>query len=116
MRFSLGLRCDANAGIKYVFRPLAARNACASQLLEPCALLGTGGKLQLPGFGVEMAVKNMEYSALDDSKVSAQLLAADNCQTMVITHGLTNPAISEEVILPACQMSSRGVFLEALHG
>ena len=25
--------------------------------------------LQVPGFGVEMALKNMEYSALDDSKV-----------------------------------------------
>jgi len=24
--------------------------------------------LQVPGFGVEMALKNMEYSALDDSK------------------------------------------------
>ena len=25
--------------------------------------------MTLPGFGVEMAVKNMEYSALDDRKV-----------------------------------------------
>ena len=26
------------------------------------------GYVQVPGFGVEMALKNMEYSALDDSK------------------------------------------------
>ena len=32
--------------------------------------LGTGELLQLPGFGVELAIKNMEYSAMDDSKVS----------------------------------------------
>ena len=32
--------------------------------------LGTGEPLQLPGFGVELAIKNMEYSAMDDSKVT----------------------------------------------
>ena len=41
---------------------------------HPCALLGANrGRLQLPGFGVEMAIKNMEYSALDDSKVRKSL-------------------------------------------
>ncbi len=37
--------------------------------LGRCTLLGTGVALQLAGYGVEMAIKNMEYSALDDSQV-----------------------------------------------
>ena len=32
-------------------------------------LLGTEGPLHLAGYGVELAIKNMEYSALDDSQV-----------------------------------------------
>lgn len=35
-----------------------------------CGLLGTEGPLHLAGYGVELAIKNMEYSALDDSQVS----------------------------------------------
>jgi len=38
---------------------------------QPCQALAEGHicvLLQVPGFGVEMALKNMEYSALDDSK------------------------------------------------
>ena len=34
-----------------------------------CSLLGTDGPLHLAGYGVELAIKNMEYSALDDSQV-----------------------------------------------
>ena len=30
----------------------------------------TEDELQLTGFGVELAVKNMEYKAIDDSKVT----------------------------------------------
>ncbi len=51
----------------YVYRPVLLEG-CASG--GTCLELGTGVPLQLPGFGVELAIKNMEYSALDDSKVS----------------------------------------------
>jgi UDP-glucose:glycoprotein glucosyltransferase len=51
-----------------VYRPVAALDACGAEAASACTFLGAGGRLQLPGFGVEMAVKNMEYSALDDSK------------------------------------------------
>lgn len=57
------------------------RAACgveASEAADSCTFHGTGGSLQLPGFGVEMAIKNMEYSALDDSKV---LVAAWPCRS-----------------------------------
>ena len=54
----------------FALRPvlLAGCNAPLGEV-DTCMFLGTGGSLQLPGFGVEMAIKNMEYSALDDSKV-----------------------------------------------
>ena len=38
-----------------------------------CSLLGTEGPLHLAGYGVELAIKNMEYSALDDSQVLLSL-------------------------------------------
>ena len=50
----------------YVYRPVLL-HGCGGE--DACLDLGTGEALQLPGFGVELALKNMEYSALDDSKV-----------------------------------------------
>jgi hypothetical protein len=56
----------ANAGsIRYVLRPRAVGdgpNAAA-----------TAGPLSLQGFGVELALKNMEYKVLDDQKISVDL-------------------------------------------
>ena len=53
-----------------MYRPVLLEGCRGEGLAgEQCFDLGTGHSLQLPGFGVEMAVKNMEYSALDD-KVS----------------------------------------------
>ena len=67
-------RLSRNAGtprLRYVFRPVLLPG-CLSETeeMDQCADLGSGPYLTLPGFGVEMAVKNMEYSALDDRKVS----------------------------------------------
>lgn len=64
---------SAGAGspaLAFAWRPVL-RPACHAHGVQTneCLFLGTGGPLQLPGFGVEMAIKNMEYSALDDSKV-----------------------------------------------
>ena len=58
------------ASLKYVYRPVL-HEACRSRTAAAaaCSFHGAGPTLQLPGFGVEMAIKNMEYSALDDSKV-----------------------------------------------
>ena len=59
------------ASLKYVYRPVL-HEACRSgaSAATACSFHGAGAPLQLPGFGVEMAIKNMEYSALDDSKVT----------------------------------------------
>ena len=53
--------------LNYVLRPTLF-DGCARD--DGCAALGqTGDNLRLAGFGVELAVKNMEYKAIDDSKV-----------------------------------------------
>lgn len=57
--------------MRYIFRPVLLPG-CLSEAeeMDQCADLGFGPHVTLPGFGVEMAVKNMEYSALDDRKVN----------------------------------------------
>lgn len=54
----------------YALRPVVLKGCSA---IPGCAQLGTAQPLQLAGYGVEMAIKNMEYSALDDSQVNAML-------------------------------------------
>lgn len=54
----------------YAFRPVVLKG-CTTK--SGCSRLGTESPLQLAGYGVEMAIKNMEYSALDDSQVIATL-------------------------------------------
>ncbi|DBA75355.1 TPA: hypothetical protein ACH3X1_010624 [Trebouxia sp. C0004] len=54
--------------LTYAVRPMLLEG-CPQ--LGPCSLLGTGEVPHLAGYGVEMAIKNMEYSALDDSQVAA---------------------------------------------
>ena len=52
--------------LTYALRP-ALLQGCSE--LDACSLMGTQDTLHLAGYGVEMAIKNMEYSALDDSQV-----------------------------------------------
>ena len=68
------LACGADMPqLRYIYRPVLL-DAClvAAEQLDACLDLGTGAGLHVPGFGVEMAVKNMEYSALDEKKVGPQ--------------------------------------------
>lgn len=63
--------CPAGkAKLAYAYRPVLLPGCKA---VDECAKWGVGGNLQLPGYGVEMAIKNMEYSALDDAKVGTAL-------------------------------------------
>ena len=62
--------CTGEGKLAYVYRP-ALLSSCRS-VEGTCLELGTAEALQLPGFGVELAIKNMEYSAMDDSKVRFQ--------------------------------------------
>lgn len=50
------------ARLAYAVRPLALEGCDAG----PCGDYGRGGPLQLAGYGVELALKNMEYKAMDE--------------------------------------------------
>lgn len=58
----------------YLFRPYLPPGCPPASV--GCAAAGAGGPLPLSGFGVSMALKNMEYKAIDDSKVAAGKEAA----------------------------------------
>ena len=65
--------CTGGDQLAYIYRP-ALLSGCRSAE-GTCLELGRSEALQLPGFGVELAIKNMEYSAMDDSKVCCPPLA-----------------------------------------
>ncbi|CAI6001504.1 unnamed protein product [Closterium sp. NIES-64] len=56
-----------HGAIRLVLRPVLP--AGCEQHVERCAAVGAGGRVSLGGYGVELALKNMEYKALDDSKL-----------------------------------------------
>jgi hypothetical protein len=71
-----GWYATGEAGLRYVYRPVLLEGCISDRVAsEQCFDLGTGESLQLPGFGVEMAVKNMEYSALDDKVTRVVLIS-----------------------------------------
>lgn len=53
--------------VKYVLRPYLSKGCEVEQ--GNCAFMGAGSKVLLGGYGVELALKNMEYKAIDDSDV-----------------------------------------------
>lgn len=42
---------------------------------SPCGAIGTGDSVNLGGYGVELALKNMEYKAMDDSAIKKGTVA-----------------------------------------
>ena len=57
-------------GVTYMWRPIPFRkDVCVDG--SSCSTLGTGDGLTIPGYGVELAIKNMEYNARDDSSSSS---------------------------------------------
>ncbi|CAN4108103.1 unnamed protein product [Withania somnifera] len=61
--------------IYYVVRPVLP-SGCESKI-TPCGALGTRDSLNLGGYGVELALKNMEYKAMDDSTVKKGVTLED---------------------------------------
>lgn len=53
--------------VKYVVRPVLP-SGCETKIGH-CGVVGTKDPLNLGGYGVELALKNMEYKAMDDSKI-----------------------------------------------
>ncbi|CAN1305585.1 UDP-glucose:glycoprotein glucosyltransferase [Linum perenne] len=57
--------------VKYIVRPVLP-SGCESKV-HHCAAVGARDSLNLAGYGVELALKNMEYNAMDDSTVKKDL-------------------------------------------
>ncbi|XP_078432136.1 EMS-MUTAGENIZED BRI1 SUPPRESSOR 1 isoform X2 [Wolffia australiana] len=53
--------------VRYVLRPVLP-SGCEAEATE-CSAFGSSDALNLGGYGVELALKNMEYKAMDDNKV-----------------------------------------------
>ncbi|PSS19044.1 UDP-glucose:glycoprotein like [Actinidia chinensis var. chinensis] len=61
--------------VKYVVRPVLP-SGCQS-ITGQCAAVGTSDPVNLGGYGVELALKNMEYKAMDDSAIKKGVTLED---------------------------------------
>lgn len=61
--------------VKYVLRPVLPAG-CEAQI-GPCGSVGVSESVNLGGYGVELALKNMEYKAMDDSAVKKGVTLED---------------------------------------
>ncbi|XP_051146784.1 UDP-glucose:glycoprotein glucosyltransferase [Andrographis paniculata] len=74
--FHLTLSEAAKKGqVKYVARSVLP-SGCESKAAT-CGAIGTGEPLNLAGYGVELALKNMEYKAMDDSAIKKGVTLED---------------------------------------
>ncbi|KAE8669400.1 UDP-glucose:glycoprotein glucosyltransferase [Hibiscus syriacus] len=74
--FHLTLVQAAKEGkVKYVVRPVLPYG-CEGKV-GPCGAVGAMDSLNLGGYGVELALKNMEYKAMDDSTVKKGVTLED---------------------------------------
>lgn len=53
--------------VKYVARQVLP-SGCDAEI-DHCGAVGTRDSVNLGGYGVELALKNMEYKAMDDSTI-----------------------------------------------
>lgn len=61
--------------VKYVVRPVLPYGC--EKYTRSCAAVGASDNLNLGGYGVELALKNMEYKAMDDSTVKKGITLED---------------------------------------
>ncbi|GLU02935.1 hypothetical protein SLE2022_201650 [Rubroshorea leprosula] len=61
--------------VKYVVRPVLT-SGCEAEVGQ-CGAVGVRDSLNLGGYGVELALKNMEYKAMDDSAIKKGLTLED---------------------------------------
>ncbi|KAL5715758.1 hypothetical protein ACHQM5_017534 [Ranunculus cassubicifolius] len=61
--------------VKYVVRPVLPHGCEKST--QSCAAVGATDSLNLGGYGVELALKNMEYKAMDDSMIKKGIALED---------------------------------------
>lgn len=61
--------------VKYVVRPVLPSGCQA--VTSYCSAIGTSDAVNLGGYGVELALKNMEYKAMDDSAIKKGVTLED---------------------------------------
>jgi UDP-glucose:glycoprotein glucosyltransferase len=69
----------SGANVTYLWRPIPLRQGRCGNVAS-CSALGAGGDLTIPGYGVELALKSTEYSAMDDG----------NAEELSLTDGRTD--------------------------
>ncbi|KAG6709705.1 hypothetical protein I3842_06G146800 [Carya illinoinensis] len=75
-KFHVSLVEAAKEGkVKYVVRPVLP-SGCEAKIGH-CGAVGTRDSLNLGGYGVELALKNMEYKAMDDSTIKKGVTLED---------------------------------------
>ncbi|KAJ4874821.1 UDP-glucose:glycoprotein glucosyltransferase [Raphanus sativus] len=74
--FHLSLAQAAKEGkVTYVVRPVLP-SGCEGKT-RPCGAIGARDNVSLAGYGVELALKNMEYKAMDDSAIKKGITLED---------------------------------------
>lgn len=63
--------------VKYVVRPVLP-SGCEAEI-DRCGAVGAKDSLNLGGYGVELALKNMEYKAMDDSTIKKGKIDDSSC-------------------------------------
>ncbi|KAL4530836.1 hypothetical protein Ndes2526B_g09184 [Nannochloris sp. 'desiccata'] len=76
----LSAAAEKDSRVVYAWRPVLSE-ACSTTEIDACGALGTKGTLNLHGYGVELAIKNMEYNARDDSKAAPEVEAEEEDET-----------------------------------
>lgn len=67
MEFLLNLLNKFQGKVRYIVRPVLPSGCEAN--IGSCGAVGATDSLNLGGYGVELAFKNMEYKAMDDSTI-----------------------------------------------
>lgn len=66
-KFLLQYAVSVQGKVRYIVRPVLP-SGCEKRA-GACGGIGVGNPVNLGGYGVELALKNMEYKAMDDSTV-----------------------------------------------
>ncbi|CAK7357042.1 unnamed protein product [Dovyalis caffra] len=81
--------------VKYVVRPVLP-SGCESKVGQ-CVAVGASDSLNLGGYGVELALKNMEYKAMDDSAIKKGVTLEDP-RTEDLSQEERKPELTSEIM------------------
>lgn len=71
------LICCIQGKVRYALRPVLPSGCQAASSF--CASIGAADAVTLSGYGVELALKNMEYKAMDDTAIKKGNSSCSRC-------------------------------------